>query len=67
MIGWLACEYIATVCGKTRLRKYQIEATDLLERLRVSADSGQYVCERLNNVWQKYQSGGIRAECGSFE
>lgn len=53
IITWQACSYIASVNAEGRLRQYQIEANEILERLRVSADSGMYLCNRINDVFNE--------------
>lgn len=51
IILWLATTYVAGVMAETKLRRYQLEASDVLERLRISSDSGSYLCNRINDIF----------------
>lgn len=51
--GWLAWGYIESVSAESNLRRFQVEANDRLERLRLSSDSGKYACILIDDVFKK--------------
>ncbi|MBU1105835.1 MAG: SpoIIE family protein phosphatase [Candidatus Riflebacteria bacterium] len=51
LVAWQAFAYFENVMTETSLRRYQIEATDLLERLRISADANLYICTLMNSIF----------------
>lgn len=54
--AWFAWGYIESVCVESNLRHYQVEATDRLERLRMSSDSGQYACALIESTFKASKS-----------
>jgi len=51
IIWWLGHNYVRSVIVSERLRNYQMEASSILETMRLSADSGLYLCNRINEVF----------------
>jgi hypothetical protein len=53
VIFYAASSYVASVSAENRLRRYQIEASDILEQLRLSSDSGFYLCNRISEIFNR--------------
>lgn len=51
LICVLGFSYVKSVVISERLRNYQLEASGILERMRLSSDSGLYLCNRINDVF----------------
>ncbi len=52
LVLFVAKSYIMSVRSSLALRDYQIRASALLEELRVSSDSGLYICSRINDEFK---------------
>ena len=55
-IGWQAFAYFESVMSEASLRKFQIEAADILERLRISSDANLYICSIMNTIFTDAKS-----------
>lgn len=56
LVSWQAFVFFESVSAGASLRRYQIEAADTLELLRVSADAHLYICTSMNETFLKAKS-----------
>jgi hypothetical protein len=52
LVAWQAFGYLEKLHAESSLRRYQIEAADILENLRVSADADLFICSLMNRAFQ---------------
>lgn len=50
--GWQGWRYVESMHRDTRLRLFQVEATNKIERLQLAAESGRYACLRIDEVFE---------------
>jgi len=56
LVAWQAFVFLENVNAEASLRQYQIKAADMLERLRLSADTNRYICTVMNTLFVQAKS-----------
>ena len=67
LVAWQAFSYFEKVSAEASLRRYQIKAADVLERLRISADANQYICSVMSELFfQAKRPGQLQQKLAEF-